>query len=655
MKRKTVLISLATFGLLLSGLVGCGKTPASSDESKKPEESSQKSEESSQEGSKESSPLPASSSDAPVSSSVAPVSSSEAPVSSSEGPISSSEENPPLPATMNVSALEFTNQADDVMLVLKGSFANVPDASSFKAAFGLAITNQGGQGGQGSGVSFIYGKEKPAGADFEEYNYLAGEGKQFEVNINLSAAISTIVDFAPGVFAVYFGTEDTYARVNPVDPSQAASDKNYNFYIRDDQNAIAIDLIPDVDLAEVIVYKPSAEELPEGKTAGLYAKIGGKVKEGITDITAKSIDADFQRMNPYTVRAVEANECFWTVEGENAYANLYVGFMAVGERWMVHMGFDCPEQQNPWGGSSKNIPNCYISTKIEDEEYNFAEEYKAYTVHANKAAGQAGGDAEYYGCLGFAVSEPNGYLITFATTNCKVLVYSGEDFSEAGVETNYALSQDDQGKVVKYVAPDPETGVKEVKPEVCFKVVADEGYYADGNCIRISGTMGTEWNKLCSEDENIYSVTKIKANITITINAEEGTDAGTGYTMLVNTEHCTVVFYKGEKKNGVDDAYSAGKADSRTKKGAISKAKAQFNFEVFPEEGYAFDPVIEVGGESSPIGIPFIYGREVDQAPCYGNFKYVAYDEATGGYLFSITKVACHLTIDLICTPIVVS
>jgi hypothetical protein len=67
MKKKTILISLATFGLLLSGLVGCGNKPSEQPVSK-PEESSQKSEDPkpSSEEQKPSSETPQPSSEAPV-------------------------------------------------------------------------------------------------------------------------------------------------------------------------------------------------------------------------------------------------------------------------------------------------------------------------------------------------------------------------------------------------------------------------------------------------------------------------------------------------------------------------------------------------------------------------------------------------------------
>ena len=45
MKKKKILISLATFGLLLSGLIGCGNKPSEEPApSSKPDETSQKSE-----------------------------------------------------------------------------------------------------------------------------------------------------------------------------------------------------------------------------------------------------------------------------------------------------------------------------------------------------------------------------------------------------------------------------------------------------------------------------------------------------------------------------------------------------------------------------------------------------------------------------------
>ena len=74
MKKKSILISLATFGLLLSGLVGCGNKQSEQPASK-PEETSQKSED----------PKPSSEEQKP--SSEAPQPSSEAPQPSSEAPV----------------------------------------------------------------------------------------------------------------------------------------------------------------------------------------------------------------------------------------------------------------------------------------------------------------------------------------------------------------------------------------------------------------------------------------------------------------------------------------------------------------------------------------------------------------------------------------
>ena len=241
-----------------------------------------------------------------------------------------------------------------------------------------------------------------------------------------------------------------------------------------------------------------------------------------------------------------------------------------------------------------------------------------------------------------------GYDITFAAQHCKVLVYeSGEDYTVAPVELgqdNKTKSRDEDGNICKYAAADAEAGTAEVKPEVNFKLVADEGYYVDGNNISISGTMGQEWNKICSEDADIYCVTKIKNDITITINAVAKTgNEKEGYVGTFNLEHCTMKVYLAKKNDAgdnLDEADAEGKYYSRASS-KLSKAKAQFNFEIFPEEGYEFVSGLALGGESSPAGISFITGN-------YGNFKV----DKKNANLFSITKVASDLVINISCTSI---
>ena len=250
--------------------------------------------------------------------------------------------------------------------------------------------------------------------------------------------------------------------------------------------------------------------------------------------------------------------------------------------------------------------------------------------------------------------EPDAHKITFVTpAHVKVLVYPGPVAGDP-VEANVAYSRDDTGAYAKYVAPvadDPATPdvdetVAEVKPEVNFKLQFEEGYYSDGNLMTISGTMGVEWNKLCCEDLDTYSVTKIKDDITITIAEEAGTEPNS-FTANVTAEHCTVVFYQGEKNaDGTNvDAGVAGKHDSMNKTGTVTRAKSQFNFEVFPEEGYEFAHGFNKGDELSPALVPFVTGRD-GHFPGFGNFKV----NKKNINLFSITKVATNLDISIVCT-----
>ncbi|MBQ6731373.1 MAG: hypothetical protein IJR08_05680 [Bacilli bacterium] len=275
-----------------------------------------------------------------------------------------------------------------------------------------------------------------------------------------------------------------------------------------------------------------------------------------------------------------------------------------------------------------------------------------------------GGDVRiaYEGEANPVAAPASGYDITFVPAeHCKVMVYVGENEK---LETNktQSVNADDKDPETqrfihaKYragVEDDPATAdvneeVTEIKPEVIFQLVFDDGYTADGNDITISGTMGNEWNKLCSyDDDNSYNITKIKAAITVTIavRAVTGSEKA-GYLGTFNIQHGTIVVYQGAK-NAAGDNIDTPDADSKylsrvSKSGKVSKTKAQFNFEVFPEEGYEFVSGLALKGESSPIGVTqFVTGN-------FGNFK----RDANNGNLYSITKIASDIVVNIVCTPI---
>ena len=121
--------------------------------------------------------------------------------------------------------------------------------------------------------------------------------------------------------------------------------------------------------------------------------------------------------------------------------------------------------------------------------------------------------------------EGLGYEVTFVTEHCHVLVYQTQDyeFTPTAPVDNKTLTRTSKGDAAKYVAADSAAGIAEVKPQVNFLIVCDDGYTVAAANISISGTKGTEWNKCEQGDKdnnpNIWKITKIKADLTVTITA----------------------------------------------------------------------------------------------------------------------------------------
>ena len=242
-----------------------------------------------------------------------------------------------------------------------------------------------------------------------------------------------------------------------------------------------------------------------------------------------------------------------------------------------------------------------------------------------------------------------GYTVTFAGEHAKVYVYPSKTYE--GVEPTLATSTetvDDTGAKVKYAIPSKLDenlyDDDEVKPQVNFKVVCDEGYKMGDNSVVISGSEGMEWNALKAQGNNIYRITKIKANIAVTIvpvvdEGEETIDAGKVTFVLTN---CTVKVYIGPKNDAGDNVDAGPDFYSRSKTepyGYLKGDNAQFNFEVVPNNGYQFvDPTTyDDSGEAKANNVTFISGS-------YNKLK------KKDTNIYNITKVAGDLTITLNCT-----
>ena len=148
-------------------------------------------------------------------------------------------------------------------------------------------------------------------------------------------------------------------------------------------------------------------------------------------------------------------------------------------------------------------------------------------------------------CIPEAGEEGLGHEVTFVTEHCQVLVYDGQDyqFAPTAPVDNKTLSRVKNGDAAKYAAEvagvdangdgdyDDEgdtAPVEEVKPQVNFLVVCDEGYEfnsgveagKDAKAKDISFVTPTaNFNKFENVGNGIYKVTKIQGDITITITA----------------------------------------------------------------------------------------------------------------------------------------
>ena len=148
-------------------------------------------------------------------------------------------------------------------------------------------------------------------------------------------------------------------------------------------------------------------------------------------------------------------------------------------------------------------------------------------------------------CIPEAGEAGLGHEVTFVTEHCQVLVYDGQDyqFAPTAPVDNKTLSRVKNGDAAKYAAEvagvdangdgdfDDEgdtAPVEEVKPQVNFLVVCDEGYEFNsgveaGKDAKAKDiffvTPTANFNKFENVGNGIYKVTKIQGDITITITA----------------------------------------------------------------------------------------------------------------------------------------
>ena len=235
-----------------------------------------------------------------------------------------------------------------------------------------------------------------------------------------------------------------------------------------------------------------------------------------------------------------------------------------------------------------------------------------------------------------------GYTVTFAATHCKVFVYEDQDYTVDPVEATSAVTRDSDGNICKYVAPDAD-GNGEVKPQVNFKVVPDNGYKVTDACITVGGTAGTDYNNLKGQGNGIYRITVIKKDLTVTIAAivDDGgqtIDAGKVTFALTN---CTVKVYVGPKNEAGDNIDAGPDFYGRSKTepyGYLKGDDAQFHFEVVPNTGFKFVDETDYGTKGE--------AEKANVAWADGGFNKVKLLDTN---YYRLTKVAGDVTLTIAC------
>lgn len=278
-------------------------------------------------------------------------------------------------------SISLMNQDNKAYIQVRGKQVNYT-AETFKWAWGLKA-NDG---------TFTDGKAKPAESDFVKVDFDSND--QFTVRY----CLTDIQNMKSGtLYRIYGGTPETYGDIPFPNNQFGASDATRKYYLRSDEdNSLVFDAIQPISFTKASVVNVEQADLPTGvTTAGAYLKMGGVNSKNLTVEmidewnAAGKIAGNFQRVIPegaYSVRSHSNEERFYTIEGNDVFFYLYVGFIDIEEGWMTH--FDLV-------GGNENAGLQFDTTLVGETSYTI--DGATYKLYADK---NKGGEENYWGCLG---------------------------------------------------------------------------------------------------------------------------------------------------------------------------------------------------------------------------------------------------------------
>lgn len=281
---------------------------------------------------------------------------------------------------VEVSNITLSNQDDKAYITVTGKVTNYTN-DDFTWAWGLKDQSTG---------QFHDGKEKPEAADFKKAKI--SNNNSFTVRY----CLTNVQTLKSGVFyRIYGGTPESYDDIEFQSNNYGANDATRRYYLRNDKNnSLVYDSIQPISFTKASVVDLKQTDLPEGITnPGPYLKFGGVNAKNLTMETINSwhdaghIAGNFQRViGDYTTVAHTDENRFWKIEGNDVFFYCYIGFIEMGEGWMMH--FDLVE-----GNPESNLQ--YDSVIWGEEMYTAGD--GVYKVYADKSKS---GEDNYWGCLG---------------------------------------------------------------------------------------------------------------------------------------------------------------------------------------------------------------------------------------------------------------
>jgi hypothetical protein len=189
-----------------------------------------------------------------------------------------------------------------------------------------------------------------------------------------------------------------------------------------------------------------------------------------------------------------------------------------------------------------------------------------------------------------------GYAVTFqCDEHVSVIVYADQEMETDGEKTNTTVSLD------KDTGEPTSSG----EGQVNFLLVFDEGYSLDD--IKVDGTIKNLKGYPETFAENLYRITRIESDLTVTISVRETAaeeDFTQGYLVKFNTDdHVRVVVYRTQAlTNGEETTVAYSRNDST---GALSKdGTGQVNFLLIFDEGYSLGTIDVVEGTYNQLKYP---------------------------------------------------